>query len=231
MSEDSIKILDNEQIEYKFLSVISMVSACFLMIAMIFTYRIIEFGPFLTPGGVIPFAITYLIAAMITEVYGYKNAKKTIYGNFVCIFIFNITINLLLKIPVPPNLVSNESFSIVFDHALLVMVVYSTGFLFGDLVNAHFVSKWKILLKGRYFLIRLIGASIIGQVSFSLIVIPSLYLNVLSPDKLCRQFITTIAAKVLVIVILSYPSSIIVNILRRTECIPTNKPKVLFNPF
>lgn len=216
---------------YKYLSIISMISVTFLIAAMIFTYHIIEVGPFLTPGGVIPFAITYIMAGIITEVYSYKNAKRIIYGNFICIFIFNITINLLLKLPIPPDTLIDHSYEAVFDHALLVMGVYSAGFLFGDLINAFFMSKWKALLKGKYFFIRLIGASIIGQISFSMIVIPSLYINQLSPERLFQQFLTTIAAKIIVIVFLSYPSFIIVKILRKLEEIPSGKPKVMFNPF
>lgn len=231
MKNNIPQISINNGYESKYLSIISMISVCFLIIAMIFTYRIIEFGPFLTPGGVIPFAITYIIAGIITEVYGYKNARKIIYGNFICIFIFNITVNLILKFPVPLDSAHTESFSFVFDHALFLMFVYSAGFLFGDLANVFFVSKWKILLKGRYFFIRLIGASIIGQLSFSLIVIPSLYINELSPERLFRQFFTTIAAKLLVILVFSYPSSILVRILKRTEGINLIEPRVLFNPF
>lgn len=228
---NDIQISINNTVGSKYLPIISMISISFLITAMIFTYHIIEFGPFLTPGGVIPFAITYIIAAIVTETYGYRQAKIIIFGNFICIFVFNITVHLLLKFHSPLDASHNEAFSLVFNQALFVMCVYSAGFLFGDLVNAFFVSKWRVLLKGRYFFIRLIGASIIGQISFSTIVIPSLYIGTVEPEMLIRQFITTIAAKILVIIGLSYPSAISVQILRRLEKLTDNLPTVLFNPF
>lgn len=223
-------IIVNKNYGQKYLPILSMISITFLISAMIFTYRIIEIGPFLTPGGVVPFAITYLIAGMITEIYGYENARKVIFGNFLCIFIFNLTVSFLLKLPTPSG--SNyQSYTSIFDRAIYIMTVYSTGFFFGDLVNALCISKWHRLLKGKYFFIRLMGASLIGQFVFSIIVIPSLYFTTLPLDKLFQQFYMTILAKLLVILLFSYPGSIITKILSVLEGVSREKPTVIFNPF
>ncbi|MFC3908547.1 queuosine precursor transporter [Legionella dresdenensis] len=230
MSDQNLLISVKRNEEYKYLSVTSMISVTFLICAMVFTYRIIEFGPFLTPGGVIPFAATYLVAALITEVYGYKHARKIIFGNFVCIFIFNITVSFLLKLPTPSG-INYSAYNQIFNSALYVMIIYSIGFFFGDYINAFCIAKWRNFLKGKYFFIRLIGASIIGQCSFSIIVIPALYLHTLSPNRLIQQFCTTILAKLLVILILSFPFSVIAKLLMRYENIDSESPKVIFNPF
>lgn len=87
---NSIQISINKTGGCRYLPIIAMISISFLITAMIFTYHIIEFGPFLTPEGVVPFAITYIIAAIVTETYGYKQAKIIIFGNFICIFVFNM---------------------------------------------------------------------------------------------------------------------------------------------
>ena len=164
--KDTREIQLNHTINIEYLPIISMISVSFLIIAMIFTYRIIELGPFLTPGGVIPFAITYIIAGIITEAYGYKNARKIIYGNFICNFVFNITVNFLLKFPVPIGAQNTQSFIVIFDHALFVMCIYSIGFLFGDLANVFFVSKWRGLLKGKYFSFGSLAHLLLGKFHF-----------------------------------------------------------------
>lgn len=224
-------IVINKNYGHKYLSILSMISITFLITAMIFTYRIIEIGPFLTPGGVVPFAITYLIAGMITEIYGYENARRVIFGNFFCIFIFNLSVFFLLKLPTPSG--SNyQSYSSIFDKSLYIMLIYSSGFFFGDLVNALCISKWHRLLKGRYFFVRLTGASVTGQFIFSIIVIPSLYFTTLPLNKLFQQFYMTIVAKLLVILLFSYPGSIITRVLSILEGVSINNvPVVVFNPF
>jgi uncharacterized integral membrane protein (TIGR00697 family) len=216
---------------YKFLSCISMISVTLLITAMIFTYRSIEIGPFLTPGGIIPFATTYVIAAMVCEVYGYNNAKKLIFGNFACIFIFNITIVLLLKLPSPTKSVYDSAYELIFNKSIYTMIMYSVGFLVGDLVNAFCISKWNILTKGKHFISRLIGASAIGQIFFSIIVIPMLYGSDSNSSIFLRQFVTTVLAKILIIVILSYPIKIIKRILMKVENINPNEQRTIFNPF
>lgn len=223
-------IIINKNYENKFFPVLSMISITLLISAMIFTYRIIEIGPFLTPGGVIPFALTYLIAGIITETYGYENARKMIFGNFICIFIFNFTVSLLLKLPIS-GASDYAYYNKIFDNALYIMLIYSLGFFFGDLINAFFISKWSRLLKGRFFFFRLIGASLIGQITFSTIVIPALYITQLPPNRLFQQFLTTITSKLLIIIIFSYPSIFITKILKRIEQIDPEEPKVAFNPF
>jgi uncharacterized PurR-regulated membrane protein YhhQ (DUF165 family) len=183
--------MTNENKEYKLLSIISMISVTLLIVAMIFTYRSIEFFGFLTPGGVIPFAATYVIAGgIVAEVYGYKNAKKLILGNFACIFVFNITNLCILKIPSASPLTYDNAYHLIFNNSLLTMLLYSLGFLCGDLVNAFCISKWGFLTKGKYFITRLIGACSIGQIFFSIIVLPILYRSS-SSSTFFRQFFTT----------------------------------------
>ncbi|QDQ40478.1 queuosine precursor transporter [Legionella geestiana] len=228
---NNIEIFYSTCTRNKYLPILSMLSVTLLLSALIFTYRIIELGPFLTPGGVVPFSLTYLMAAIITETYGYKNARKIIFGNFICIFIFSLTVSLLLKFPAPELSADSDAYMLIFNQAIYVTVVYSLGFLFSDLINALCVSKWKGLLKGRFFCFRVIGASIIAQASFSLIVIPSLYINSVSPERLLQQFLTTIIAKVLIILACSYPGLIAVRLLKKMEGYTEKKPEVVFNPY
>lgn len=207
-----------------------MISVSLLIVAMILTYRPIEMGMFLTPGGVIPFSSTYVIAGIVSEVYSFRNAKRLIIGNFICIFVFNITMTLMLKIPTP-NIANNEFYTAIFNNSLYTMLMYSFGFLLGDLINAFCISKWSILTNGKYFITRLIGASVIGQIFFSIVVIPMLYATNSDLHIFFRQFTTTILAKVLIIIILSYPGKIVKKLLIRAENINKSEQRIIFNPF
>lgn len=86
-------------------------------------------------------------------------------------------------------------------------------------------------MKGKYFIYRLIGSSIIGQIAFSIIVIPMLYSSQSNGSIMFRQFTTTILAKMLMIIILSYPSLIFKKILKHVEIKKPEETEILFNPF
>jgi len=194
-----------------------MLSVSFLCLAMILTYRVISFGFFLAPGGVLVFPLTYIFADIVAETYGYRNAKLLILGNYFCIVAFNIVGYLLIQLPVPPNVLYEEIFDYLFAHAFTVTFAYGLGFLFGDLINAYVISKWQTLVKGKYFVMRSVGSSIIGLIIFNVVASITIYSSQLSLGQLARQFLTTITIKAVVIILLAYPAYLVVILLRKSE--------------
>lgn len=214
---------------FKYLMIISMVSVSLLNIAMLFTYRLIEIGPLLMPGGVLIFPLTYIFADIITEVYGYKNAKILIWGNFICILVFNLTAKMLLYLPVSSYVAYENSYHLIFRHSLAIVLGYSIGFACGDFFNAYAVSKLGIFLRGKYFVGRSIVSSAVGQIIFSVIVSSLIYSSQLSSFLLFKQFLSTIAVKILIIMLFAYPSALIVFILREIEEIDAPEYSPAFN--
>lgn len=203
--------------DFKYLIIISMISVSLLNIAMLFTYRLIEIGPFLVPGGVIVFPLTYVFADIVAEVYGYKNARLLIWGNFICILVFNITARALLHLPASSYVPYDGSYHLMFEHSLLIVFGYSMGFACGDFLNAYAISKLGAYWSGRYFVFRSIASSVVGQIVFSVIVSLLIYSSQLEGLALARQFLSTIFMKIIIITIFAYPSYILVLIIRRME--------------
>jgi queuosine precursor transporter len=217
--------------QFKYLIILAMVSVSLLNLAMLFTYRLIEIGPFLVPGGVIVFSLTYIFADIVAEVYGYKNAKLLIWGNFICILVFNLMAQILLHLPASSRVVSESAYQMLFSHSFSIIIGYSLGFAVGDFLNAAIVSKLGILARGRFFAFRSIASSAIGQIIFSVVVSSTIYTSQLSNTMLFRQFLSTICAKLIIIMLLAYPSSIVVYMLRKFEGIDVSINSFSFNPF
>lgn len=230
MSND-IKVETLDLKNFKYLTRISMISISILTAAMAFTYHIIKLGNFLAPGGVIAFSITYVLAAIVAEVYGYKNARNFVFSNFICIAVFNLTTTFLLHLPVPQGENYHSAYNVVFGHSFLIMFVYCSGFFVGDLVNTFAISKLKFLTNGRYFIARIIGSSSIGHIVFSIIAIPLLYAKTSDVSAVLYQFFTTVLIKVCIISILAFPSKIIVSFLKRNENVKQYEQEVFYNPF
>jgi uncharacterized PurR-regulated membrane protein YhhQ (DUF165 family) len=68
--------------QYKYLTFMAMLSITMMIISMMFTYRVIQLGPFMAPGGVFIFALTYTVADIITEVYGLRMVTQVILSTF-----------------------------------------------------------------------------------------------------------------------------------------------------
>src|SRR5690242_16717426 len=72
--------------------------------------RIVEvFGISITPGALV-YPITFLFSNVITEVYGFKNARKAILIAFMFNILFIIYGLIVLHLPTPENVTNNLSF-------------------------------------------------------------------------------------------------------------------------
>jgi queuosine precursor transporter len=226
----------NEQLIYKAepsfkgQSVLFMLAVTFLIISMLFAYRIVQFGPLLAPGGVFIFAFIYFIADVVSEVYGYASAKLMIWSNFICIFIFNIVCHLLLKLPAPLNATYVGAYQIVFGNSFYLMVGFSLSFLISDFVNAYIISRSKVLLNGKHFWLRSISSSTIGEIIFSVVATMVIYTKALSLPNLPREFLGALLIKVVCATILAYPGMFLVAFLKKIEQIDVYDHPVKFNP-
>jgi queuosine precursor transporter len=194
-----------------------MTSITMMIIAMLFTFRVIQIGPLQTPGAVFIFAMTYTVADIITEVYGFKMVRQVIWATFFCIVFFNLLSYVLIALPTPPGTNYDVSYDKVFGHSFRLLFGFSISFLASDFLNAYAINRWRILLKGRYFWLRSIGSSAVGETLFGIIAAVVIYLGTLPMPQIAKLIISTWMCKISVALIVAYPSTLIVEILRRAE--------------
>ncbi len=147
---------------YQYLIFIVMIYMTIDLSSMVFTYKIIEMGPIIGAASSLIFPLTYSIMDIVAEVYGYQIAKKIIWYAVACDFIFGA---LVLMISHIPSTTQSETMTYiqVLGSLLRAVIAQSIGVLLGALMNIRLISKWKIMTNGRYFWLRSIGSSTIGE--------------------------------------------------------------------
>lgn len=208
---------------------------------MLFAYRVLELGSFIVPGGVFVFPITYSFADIVAQVYGYTHAKLLIWGNLACIVIFNIANSLLLQSPPLDHGNIEAAYQMVFGHNFSLLLGFGLSFGLTDFISAYFISKWKLLepnksnifrrLLAKHFWFRYLTCMLISQTIFTCIATLTIYFNNLSPELVIRQFTSTWMIKVLIIMILTYPTAFLAALLKRIEKYDAYDVNVTFNPF
>ena len=191
-----------------------MISITMMIISMLFTYRVIKIGPFMAPGGVFIFALTYTVADIITEVYGFKMVKQVIFSTLFCIVMFNLICLFLIKLPVPQHANYSKAYNFVFSHHINLLVGFSISFIISDYVNAYAINKWRILFQGKYFWLRSIGSSAIGETLFGIFAAVLMYANVLSFLDFLKVISSTWLIKISISVLASYPATIVVVVVK-----------------
>lgn len=64
---------------FKYYDIILAVFAAILLISNLAGTKLIAFGPIITDGGAILFPISYILGDVLTEIYGYKYARRAIW--------------------------------------------------------------------------------------------------------------------------------------------------------
>ena len=123
------------------------------------------FGLFYFDAGTITFPLAYMLGDVLTEIWGYKTARKTIILAFFCnIFVVACT-QIGVWLPSPDYLDPIASaYNTVYSYVPRIVIASLTGFLLGELSNAWIMEKIKAKTKGKHLWVRTIGSSIIGYV-------------------------------------------------------------------
>lgn len=112
-------------------------------------------------AGTITFPFAYMLGDVLTEIWGYRNAKKVIWMAFLCNIIMVVFTQIGVWLPSPDYLEGNAvAYDNVFTYVPRIVIASLTGFLLGELSNAWLMDKIKEKTNGKFLWIRTIGSSI-----------------------------------------------------------------------
>ena len=156
------------------------------------------FGLFYFDAGTITFPLAYMLGDVLTEIWGYKTARKTIILAFLCnIFVVAFT-QIGVWLPSPDYLDPIASaYDTVYSYVPRIVIASLTGFLLGELSNAWIMEKIKKKMNGRHLWVRTIGSSLVGYIFDTVPFVLIAFLGVLSTRDMllmiASQYIMKIA--------------------------------------
>ena len=153
--------------EYKIFVVLSAVMITSYLTANIMAVKLISiFGITMFDAGTITFPISYLLGDVITEVYGFKNARRLIILTFFCSIFLAAATSAGLLLPSPEFAAETaEAYSVVFSFVPRILFASLTAFLAGELINAWTMEKIKKRTSGKHLWLRTVGSSAFGYLA------------------------------------------------------------------
>lgn len=138
---------------------------CYLT-ANIMAVKLVEFyGVTWFDAGTITFPIAYMLGDILTEVWGFKVARKVIYLTFICNIILVCATYIGTLLPAPSYLNNiNESYATIFTYTPRILVASLFAFIFGSISNAWSMEVIKQLTRGKWLFVRTIASSAIGYI-------------------------------------------------------------------
>jgi len=198
--------------------------------SLVLSFKIIQLKFFFGAAASLIFPITYTLNDIITEVYGFNNAKKIIWFIFLCDYLFVFLIFFAIQAP-SPIANQNEAYNLVLGSLWRSLSSEIIGVLAGAFINSTIISKWKIITQGKKFWLRSIFSSLIGELIMLLISVPIALYGILNMTQICKLILYVYCYKIIFALIISGPANFLANLLKKIESIDIYDYNVSYNPF
>jgi uncharacterized integral membrane protein (TIGR00697 family) len=215
------------KISYRFVIITALFVTC-LLTANIVGAKVWGVGSIVLPAAVILFPFSYIFGDILTEVYGYHQARRIIWLGFLCNLIFVVFAWLGQILPPASLWTGQDAYVTILGYAPRLLAASFLGYLTGEFGNSFVLAKMKILTKGRWLWSRTIGSTIIGEGLDTVIFIVGAYVGAsfFTPWMILWHWL----AKVAIEVVFTPLTYLIVNYLKKNESIDTYDFKTDFNP-
>lgn len=147
--------------------ILASVFCSLLLISNIGATKFIDFGPIKTDGGAFLFPLTYILGDVLTEVFGFKAARRVIYTGFAIGILAGFTFWLVQISPAADGWENQAAFESILGFVPQIVAASVIAFLLGQLSNSWTLVWIKAKTEGKKFgnrlWTRLIGSTIVGE--------------------------------------------------------------------
>ncbi len=114
-------------------------------------------------AGTITFPFAYMLGDVLTEIWGYRTARKVIWMTFLCNIIMVVCTQVGVWLPSIDYLDETAvAYNRIFTYVPRIVLGSLVGFLMGELSNAWLMERIKAKTNGRFLWVRTIGSSVVG---------------------------------------------------------------------
>ncbi len=133
------------------------------LIGSILGVKLVQVGPLIFDGALVLFPISYICGDVITEVYGYRSARQTIWLSFGCTALFVLASAVVQWLPPAPGWSHQAEFEVILGVVPRLVLASFLANLSGEFVNAGVLSAMKRRSYGQQLWKRFVVSTMAGQ--------------------------------------------------------------------
>ncbi|MBA3415487.1 MAG: queuosine precursor transporter [Chloroflexia bacterium] len=216
---------------FRFLDLITASFVATLLLSNIASTKIVSIPPFEFDGGTVLFPLSYVFGDILTEVYGYRRARRVIWTGFVWIAVAAGFLALIDALPAAPGYELAAEFHAVLGQTPRIIAGSLVAFWAGSFVNSAIIARLKVATNGRLLWLRTSTSTLGGQGVDTAIFLTIAFWGVLPNDLLLAVFVSNYVFKVGVELLLTPVTYLIVGALKRAEGVDIFDTGIDLNPF
>jgi len=217
--------------QYRYLTWITVIYVAFQLISDVTAGKLISIYGFPTSIAVLYFPITYLFSDILTEVYGYEQARSVLWKVLFASVTAGVVYQLTVYWPPASGFTINQSYVDVFGQVWRILIGGWLAVFAGDIVNNYVMAKIKVLMNGKMLWVRAIASTITGQgVNTVIFYVVALY-GIIPTTILLEAIVTGWLLKSAVEAVLLPFTYAVCRILKQREGVDFYDVNTNFNPF
>ncbi|MEW9856801.1 queuosine precursor transporter [Novosphingobium sp. M1R2S20] len=203
-------------------------------------------------AGILFFPVSYVLGDVLTEVYGYANARRCVWAGFFALIFMAFMSFVVVAMPASPEwgcaasadplyqgvvaasdsgAVCQSTYVSVFGSTWRIVLASLLAFWAGEFVNAFVMAKMKLWTGGKLLWTRTIGSTVFGQAVDSAVFYPIAFLGTWTTESVFLVMITNWAMKVAWEVFLTPVTYAVVGWLKSREGVDVYDDDTDFSPF
>lgn len=209
--------------------IITAVFVTSLITANIIAVKILSFGSVVLPAAIFIFPLSYIFGDILTEVYGYRWARRVIWLGFLCNLIFVLFAWIGQILPPAPFWDGQAAYERILGYTPRLLAASFFGYLVGEFANSFIMAKMKIRTRGRWLWSRTISSTVIGQALDTAIFISLAFAGtpVFTPMLILYHWL----AKIIIEALATPLTYAAINYLKKKEGLDTYDYETDFSPF
>jgi uncharacterized integral membrane protein (TIGR00697 family) len=223
------KTTDQGRYSHWFLLVASIFITC-LITSNIIAVKLVNIFGLIMPAGILIFPMSYIFGDVLTEVYGYHQARRVIWLGFFCNLIAVVAIWLGQILPAASFWNGQAAYERILGYTPRLLVASFLAYLVGEFANSFVLAKMKIATKGRWLWTRTIGSTLVGQGLDSLVFMTLAFAGTIPLSVLAGAIVVQWFSKSAYEAIATPLTYVIVNFLKKREGLDVFDYDTRFNP-
>lgn len=195
-----------------------------LIISNVAAVKLIAVGPLITDGGAFLFPLVYIVGDVMSEVYGWRAARRAILAGFSMAVLAAVTFLVVQLAPAADAWENQGAFEAILGFVPRIVLASMLGFLVGQLLNAYVLVRIKERTKERHLWVRLIGSTVVGEFADTLVFCTVAFYGVITGAEFWNYVIVGYIYKTALEVVLLPVTYRIIGAVKRRE--PTYTPLV-----
>ena len=188
-----------------------------LLISNVAAVKLIVLGPFITDGGAFLFPLVYIVGDVLSEVYGWRAARRAILVGFAMAVLAAVTFLVVQVAPAADAWDNQAAFEAVLGFVPRIVLASVLGFLVGQLLNSYVLVRIKERTKERHLWARLIGSTAVGELGDTVVFCTIAFFGVITGAEFLNYVIVGYAYKTLLEVVLLPVTYPVIGFVKRRE--------------